>query len=43
MDEVGSEKLHRKAGYDIEEKDDGLGQAGADQIESGGQDDDVED
>ena len=43
VDEVGDGEFGRQAGDDAGEQDGGLGDGWADQVEGGGQDDDVED
>lgn len=43
MDEVGSAELREERGDDIGKKDDSFGDTGANEIERGGEDDNVKD
>lgn len=43
MDKVGRAQLHKERGYDVAEEDDSLGDRGADEIEGGREDDNIED
>ena len=43
MDEVRGEELGYEGGDDVEEENEGFGKGGADEVEGGGEDEDVED
>ena len=43
MDNVGRKQLYEQGGDNIAKQDDALGNRGANQIESSGEDDDIED
>lgn len=43
VDGVGEEELGEEGGQDVEEEDEGFGEGRADEVEGGGEDDDVED
>lgn len=43
MDEVWSNEFRGEGGHDIGEEDNALGDVGADEVEGGGEDDDIDD
>lgn len=42
MDEVGRYELYDEGRGDVEEEDEGFGEGGTDEVQRGGEDDDVE-
>lgn len=42
VDEVGRHELYHERRGDVEEKDEGFGEGGPDEVQGGGEDDDIE-